>query len=209
MPAPPYRIETDRLLLRCWDPADAELLADAVGSSLAELHEWMPWAHEEPLALERRIDLLREFRSKFDAGEDSIYGIFAPDGSTVLGGTGLHPRSEPGALEIGYWIRSSAAGAGLGGEAAAAVTRAGFRVCGVDRMEILVDVRNTRSARIPERLGYTMEARLRRRLPPVTSGAPPGDALVFTMLADEFDGSPAAAVPIRAYDAAGRTLATD
>jgi RimJ/RimL family protein N-acetyltransferase len=208
VPAPPYRIETDRLLLRCWDPADAELLADAVGSSLAELHEWMPWAHEEPLALERRIDLLREFRSKFDAGEDSIYGIFAPDGSTVLGGTGLHPRAEPGALEIGYWIRSSAAGAGLGAEAAAAVTRAGFRVCGVDRMEILVDVRNTRSARIPERLGYTMEARLRRRLPPVTPGAPPGDALVFTMLADEFDGSPAAAVPIRAYDAAGRTLAT-
>jgi len=204
----PYRIETERLLLRCWDPADAALLEDAVRSSLADLQEWMPWAHDEPLTLDRRIELLREFRSKFDTGEESIYGIFSADGSTVLGGIGLHPDVGDDALEIGYWIRSSATGAGLGGEAAAAMTRAGFRLRGVDRLEIRVDPANTRSARIPERLGYTMEARLRRRLPPTTSGASRGDALVFTMLADEFDGSPAAAVPIRAYDAAGRALAT-
>lgn len=204
----PYRIETERLLLRCWDPADAAQLEEAVTESLPELHEWMPWAHEEPMALDARIELLRGFRSKFDAGEDSVFGIFSPDGATVLGGTGLHPRVEGGALEIGYWIRSSAAGAGLGGEAAAAMTRAGFRIRGVDRMEIRVDPRNTRSTRIPERLGYTMEARLRRRLPPVMPDSPPSDVLVFTMFADEFDGSPAARVPIRAFDAAGRQLAT-
>ncbi len=207
MTGAPYRIETERLLLRCWDPSDAGLLAEAVESSVAELREWMPWAHDEPMTLDRRIDLLREFRAKFDSGEDSIYGIFTPDGSSVLGGTGLHPRVGGDALEIGYWIRSGATGAGLGGEAAAATTRAGFRVCGADRMEIRVDPGNTRSARIPERLGYTMEARLRRRLPPVTPAGPPADVLVYTMFAEDFDGSPAAAVPIRAFDAAGRELA--
>jgi RimJ/RimL family protein N-acetyltransferase len=202
----PYRIETERLLLRCWDPADAPLLGDAVESSLAELREWMPWAHDEPITLDRRIELLRDFRSKFDSGEESIYGIFSPDGSTVLGGTGLHPRVGGDALEIGYWIRSSATGAGLGGEAAAAMTRAGLSICGAERMEIRVDPRNARSARIPERLGYTMEARLRRRLPPVTPGGPRTDVLVYTMFAEDFGGSPAAGVPIRAFDAAGRPV---
>jgi len=207
MASAPYRIETERLVLRCWDPADAELLADAVSSSLPELRQWMPWAHDEPSTLDRRIDLLREFRSKFDAGEDWIYGIFSPDGATVLGGTGLHPRVGDGALEIGYWIRSGATGAGLGGEAAAAMTRAGFRVCGVDRMEIRVDPDNTRSAAIPERLGYTMEARLRRRLPPLAPGTQRTDVLVYTMFAEEFEGSRAASLPIRAFDAAGRPMA--
>jgi len=204
----PYRIETERLLLRCWDPGDALLLEDAVSLSLAELREWMPWAHDEPMPLDRRIELLREFRSKFDSGGESIYGIFSADGSTVLGGIGLHPDVGADALEIGYWIRTSATGAGLGGEAAAAMTYAGFRLRGVDRLEIRVDPANTRSARIPERLGYTMEARLRRRLPPTVPGAPRSDALVFSMFADEFDASPAAAVPVRAFDAAGRPLAS-
>lgn len=207
MAATPYRIETERLLLRCWDPADAPLLEDAVTSSLRELQEWMPWAHEEPMTLDARIELLRGFRSKFDTGGEAIYGIFSADGSTVLGGSGLHPHIGDDALEIGYWIRTSATGAGLAGEAAAALTHAGFRLRGVDRLEIHVDPANTRSARVPERLGFTMEARLRRRLAPVVEGAPRSDALVFTMFAEEFDDSPAARVPIRAFDAAGRQLA--
>ena len=207
MAATPYRIETARLLLRCWDPADAGPLEDAVAASVAELQPWMAWAHDEPMTLDDRIALLREFRSKFDSDREWIYGIFSPDGSSVLGGTGLHPDVGGDALEIGYWIRSSVAGAGLGGEAAAAMTRAGFRLRGVDRLEIRVDPDNARSARIPERLGYTMEGRLRRRLPPAAPGGRRGDALVYTMLAEEFDGSPAAAVPIRAFDAAGRELA--
>ena len=125
----------------------------------------------------------------------------------MLGGTGLHPDVGGDALEIGYWIRSDVTGAGLGGEAAAAMTCAGFRLHGVGRLEIRVHPDNTRSARIPQRLGYTLEGRLRRRLPPAAPGGGRADALVYTMLAEEFDASPAAAVPIRAFDAAGRELA--
>lgn len=204
---PPYRVETERLLLRCWDPSDAPLLEEAVTTSLPELREWMPWAHDEPMPLGRRVDLLRNFRAKFDRGEDFIYAIFSRDGARVLGGTGLHLRQGDDALEIGYWIRSDAAGNGFDRKAAAAVTRVAFTICGADRVEIRVDTGNTRSARIPERLGFTMEARLRRRLPPLVPGGPRGDVLVHTMFADEFGNTRAAEVPIRAFDAAGRPVA--
>ena len=100
---------TPRLVLRCWDPRDAPLLKDAIDSSLNHLRPWMPWARHEPQTLAQKVELLREFRGQFDLGADSIYGIFDAGEERVLGGTGLHPRIGTGGLEIGYWIRVSAA----------------------------------------------------------------------------------------------------
>jgi RimJ/RimL family protein N-acetyltransferase len=203
---PPYRIETPRLVIRCWQPEDASLLEPAVSESLDDLRPWMPWAHEEPLGLDRRVDLLRGFRSQFDRGEDFIYGLFDTAENEVLGGTGLHTRVGDDALEIGYWIRSSAAGCGLATEASAAVTRAAFTHCAVDRVEIHVDPENARSIRIPQRLGFTREARLKRRLPPLVAGGPRHDAVVFSMFAEDWYRSKAAEVAITAFDSAGRPL---
>ena len=45
---PPYRIVTERLVVRCWEPRDAPLLKEAVDSSLDDLRPWMPWAYDEP-----------------------------------------------------------------------------------------------------------------------------------------------------------------
>jgi RimJ/RimL family protein N-acetyltransferase len=202
---PPYTIGTPRLRLRCWDPRDAPLLEEALHSSLEHLRPWMPWAHDEPTSLDDKIDRLRRFRGLFDLGEDFIYGIFTPDESEVVGGTGLHTRVGEEALEIGYWLRASRIGQGLAREAAAALTTVAFRVCGVDRVEIRVDPANETSLRVPRALGFTEEGMLRRRLP-AGEGEPRRDAVVFAMFADELDGSPPAAVPVEAYDVLGRVL---
>jgi RimJ/RimL family protein N-acetyltransferase len=126
---PPYRIETPRLVLRCWEPRDAPLLKDALDSSLEHLRPWMPWARYEPEPLEAKVDLLRRFRGSFDLGQDFVYGIFSREESEVLGGTGLHTRVGDDAFEIGYWIRASRTREGLATEAAAALTRVAFDVC--------------------------------------------------------------------------------
>jgi RimJ/RimL family protein N-acetyltransferase len=207
MRPPPYRIETERLVLRCWDPRDAALLKEAIDSSLEHLRPWMPWAHTEPQTLDEKVELLRTFRSRFDSGAEFVYGIFAPDESEVLGGTGLHPRGGGGgSLEIGYWIRASAVGRGLATEASAALTRVGFELCEAERLEIHVDPRNRASARIPRRLGYVEEATLRRRLPPRAPGEPRADETFFTLLREEYEASELPATPLEASDAAGRRL---
>ena len=102
---PPYLIRTERLVIRCWSPEDAPLAKAAIDSSLDHLRLWMPWAHAEPTTVEEKAELFRFFRDSFDRGEDFVYGILDPDGSEVIGGTGLHTRVGPGAFEIGYWIR--------------------------------------------------------------------------------------------------------
>lgn len=205
-PPPPYVVRTERLTIRCWEPADAALLKDALDSSLDHLRPWMPWARDEPKPLTEKAELLRTFRGRFDLGEDFVYGIFERDESAVLGGTGLHTRVGEGALEIGYWIRASAIRRGYAREATAALTRAAIRVCGVERVEIRVDPANEPSLRVPRALGFTEEATLRRRLPGPDGGGA-RDAVVFTLFADELEASAAAATRIEAYDALGRPIA--
>src|SRR5439155_1425285 len=162
---PPYRVVTERLVARCWEPADAPLLKEAVDSSLEHLRPWMPWARDEPQTLPQKVQLLRAFRGQFDRGENFVYGLFSADESEVVGGSGLHPRAgDDISLEIGYWIRASAIGQGYATEATAALARVGLELCGADRIDIRVDPANERSAAVPRKLGFVEEAVLRRRL---------------------------------------------
>jgi len=198
---PPYAIRTERLLLRCWDPADAAALKEAIDASPDHLRPWMPWASLEPQTLEEKAALLRGFRGRFDLGEDFVYGVFDPSGSEVVGGTGLHTRIGEGGLEIGYWIRASRIGEGLATELSAALTRVAFEICGVDRVEICVDPANERSLAIPRKLGFEEEARLRRRLP--AGDGEPRDLILFTLFRDRLEGSAAAGARVEAFDAVG------
>jgi RimJ/RimL family protein N-acetyltransferase len=202
MADPPYRIETERLVIRCWDPRDAPLLKEAIDSSLDHLRPWMEWATGEPEPLDAKVQRLRRFRGEFDLGREFIYGIFAADESEVVGGTGLHTRVDEDAFEIGYWIRARRTREGLATEATAALTRVAFELCGVDRVEIHVDPANAASSGIPRKLAYREEATLRRRLPPYADETNRRDVVVFTLFADEFAATPSATARIQAYDAA-------
>jgi len=196
-------VVTQRLVARCWEPADAPLLKEAVDSSLEHLRPWMPWARDEPQTLPQKVQLLRAFRGQFDRGENFVYGLFSADESEVVGGSGLHPRAgDCISLEIGYWIRASAIGRGYATEASAALARVGFEVCGADRIDIRVDPANERSAAVPRKLGFVEEARLRRRLISAP-GEEPRDALIFSLFRDGLSGSPVAAAQVEAFDAAG------
>lgn len=196
---PPYRIVTERLVLRCWEPRDAPLLKEAVDSSIDHLLPWMPWAAHEPQSLEDKVALLRQFRGRFDLGQDFTYGIFTRDEQQVVGGSGLHTRIGDEAFEIGYWIRASRAGEGLGTESTAALTRVAFELTDVDRIEIRCEPENERSRAIPRKLGYVEEATLRRRL----RQPEPRDVVIYSLFRADFASSPSAAAAVEAYDAAG------
>ena len=204
MAGPAYRIETERLVVRCWDPGEAPLLKEAIDASIEHLRPWLPWAHDEPQTLEEKTELLRRFRGRFDLGEDFVYAIFARDERRVLGGTGLHVRVGAHAREIGYWIRADAEGHGYVTEAVAALTRVGFEVETLERIEIRCDPDNTRSAAVARRLGYEHEATLRGRVRDEDDR--PRDVMVFTLFADTYPSSPAARADVAAFDVVGARL---
>lgn len=197
---PPYRIESERLVVRCYEERDAGLLKEAVDESVEHLREFMPWTDAEPQTVEEKGELIRRFRDRFALGEDFTYGIFDREETRVLGGTGLHPRVGPGGLEIGYWVRAGAVRRGIATEVAAILTRVGLEACGADRIEIRIEPRNDASLGVPQKLGFLREATLRRRLPG-RPGEPLRDVAVFTLFREDYDA--ALAPPLRAYDAAG------
>jgi RimJ/RimL family protein N-acetyltransferase len=181
---PSERIGTRRLLLRCWRPEDAALLKHAIDGSLDHLRAWMPWAMAEPSPLPVLEARLAKFRNDFLSGTEWLYGIFDPAEHQVLGGAGLHRRQGPGVLEIGYWVRADVTGQGYATEAAAALTRTGFRDSTVERMEIRCDPRNLRSAAVPRRLGYRHARTLERDAN--TPDGQPRDTMVWELARREF-----------------------
>jgi len=206
IPGPAYRIETDRLVIRCWNPVDAPLLKEAIDASIDHLLIYMPWAAGEPQPLQAKIDLMRKFRADFDSNVNYVYGIFNRDETHVVGGTGLHTRAGEKAREIGYWIHKDHVRKGYATETAAALTKVAFAVGHMERVEIFCNVDNTASSAVARKLGYTLDGRLRKRL--YETDGTWRDAFVFSMLSDEFAGSAAAelSAQITAFDAIGRCL---
>ncbi|GAB4198516.1 MAG: GNAT family N-acetyltransferase [Sandaracinaceae bacterium] len=160
--APAYKLHTDRLLVRCYDPRDAPSVHEVVLRNKAHLVPFMGWALREPTTLDERVDLLRSFRGRFDLGDDYFYGIFLRDG-TFVGGTGLHPRCGPGGIEIGYWVDARHERKGFVTEAAAALAKHALVDLALSRVEIHCDPDNVASNRVAEKLGFTREGVLRKR----------------------------------------------
>ena len=199
---PPYEIHGLGLVLRCWQPADAPLLKEAVDSSLDHLRPWMPWARSEPTSIDAKVELLRSFRGAYDTGSDFILGVFDESRERVLGGTGLHPRGGPRSIEIGYWVRADATRQGIATRLCTLLMRTAFDWCGVERLDINVEPTNEASVAIPRRLGFHEDGLLRSRLED-HDDQPLRDAMVFSMLREEYDASPAASCELCWFDAAG------
>ena len=200
---PAYRIETKRLVVRCYNPSDAPLLAESVRESLEHLRPWMPWVYAEPEPMEEKVKRLKRFRGMFDLGQDFIYGIFNPEDTRLLGGTGLHTRLGANELEIGYWIHKDYINQGLVTESTAALVRVAFELLHVHRIEIHCDPANLASASIPRKLGFTHEGTLRAKTPFLERWS---DSMIWGLLDSEYAGSPSVKVQIKAFDANGQQV---
>jgi RimJ/RimL family protein N-acetyltransferase len=201
---PAYRIITKRLIIRCYNPEDAGLLAQSISESVDHLKPWMPWAHEEPESIETKINRLRRFRANFDLDEEYVYGVFDPEEIELIGGTGLHPRVGHKALEIGYWINVNHLNQGYATETAGALTKVGFEINRVKRMEIHCLPNNVASASIPKKLGYLHEATLRKRQPNEKEEL--NDTMIWSMLKEEYESSTLKDLPIKVYNAVGNQI---
>jgi len=200
---PAYRIETKRLLVRCYNPSDAPLVAESVTESLEHLRPWMPWAASEPEPIEARVQRLKSFRGMFDLGQNFTYGIFNLEDTRLLGGTGLHTRMGENELEIGYWIHKDFVNQGLTTESTAALVKVAFELIRVHRLEIHCDPGNLASAAIPRKLGFTHEGTLRAKTRFLESWS---DSMIWGLLETDYPDSPSSKAEIKVFDASGQQV---
>jgi RimJ/RimL family protein N-acetyltransferase len=156
---PPDRLESDAVVLVRAEIDHLDGLQAAIETSFVELQPWMDWIGEVPQPVEQTRRHLEERAGLWSSGETFSYTMTAPDTGEVIGNCSLMARRGPGRLEIGYWVRSDRAGAGVATAAAALLTDAAFAIAGIEVVEIHHDAANVASGRIPEKLGFRQTAR--------------------------------------------------
>jgi RimJ/RimL family protein N-acetyltransferase len=198
-----YRIETERLVIRCYKLEDAPAFLESIATSKEHLLPYMAWAESQPTSLEERIDFLRIAIANYHLGKDAMMAIWDKTETIFIGSTGYHDRVKGNATEIGCWIDARQAGKGYATEAVAALTKVAFEIEGWDRVEIHHVPENEVSAKVPFKLGYTYEATLKLRLP-MQGG--PGDEMIWSIFRQEFEKLPIKKLPVKAFDAIGREI---
>lgn len=155
------RLEGNLVALRPWAPSDSGEMLAALDESRAEFFPWVRFAldlHSQDdcagYIVRNRVEWLLGTRYSF-AVEDCA-------GRRCVGGLDLFTRSENRRVySIGYWLRTSAVGHGYMRDAVRVATGTALGALRAERLEIMCDARNRRSAAIPETLGYTYEGSLR------------------------------------------------
>jgi len=153
--APPERIELSegRALVR-WSADRVPAAVASINESLEHLSPWMAWA-SEPASEAGLAVVFAAGEELWERRRDFGYSVVEGPDERIVGGSGLHGRLDEHGLEIGYWIHVDRAGQGLATELSRALTDAAFAIPGIERVRITCEESNVRSARVPEKLGYT------------------------------------------------------
>jgi ribosomal-protein-serine acetyltransferase len=170
------------ILIRTLREEDVSALFEAARESIAEVSPWLPWCHEN-YSIEETREFIASRELASEGGEWYSFGIFEKDGGRFLGGVGINFINRVHQMaNLGYWVRTSAAGRGVATSATRAVARFGFEQLGLQRIEIVAAVDNIPSQRVAEKAGAVREGVLRKRL--LIRGKPQ-DAVMFSLVPED------------------------
>lgn len=158
--AVPERIETERLVLRCYEADDAVALWEAIEESRDDMRPWLNfWPSRESLDAVR-VEVAR-LRAMWITRERLAFGMFLRATGEYLGEAVLFElRWGVPAFNLGHLLRRSAQRHGYMQEAVERVARLALEDLGAHRLEARVDTRNHRSRRVLERLQFQHEGTL-------------------------------------------------
>jgi ribosomal-protein-serine acetyltransferase len=178
----PMPITTDRLIIRPTQPTDGKMLHDAILESFDQLHRYMQWC-KNICTLSESETYAKEAAENWLAkkNDEPYLQLIILDKHTneFIGATSFHHYDwEIPSVETGYWVKKSKSGNGYITEATNAVTQYAFKQLKVKRISLTCDPENIKSKKIPERLGYTLEGRLKNhRIKPENGKV--GDTLIY------------------------------
>ena len=150
-------INAGDLVLKRWEPEWAAEATAAVRESLPELKPWLPWA-TDTYGHADALDYISRSVKSWAEGTEFNYAIFTSVGD-LIGSIGLMTRVGPGALEIGYWMRTPWAGRGHMTAAVRVLTRVALTLDGIERVVIRHDVDNGASAAVAAKAGFAETGR--------------------------------------------------
>jgi len=151
---------SESIVLELIDHHHAEPLFKVVDNNRTHLREWLPWVDymRSVEDFSRYITLCKKKH------QDKIeLGFVIMGGDALVGRIGLHYFDHNNKIcSIGYWMDEQHTGKGIITNACKKLIHYAFTDLGFNRIEIKCGVGNTKSAAVPERLGFTREGVLRQ-----------------------------------------------
>jgi ribosomal-protein-serine acetyltransferase len=177
----------DRLLLRTFREDDVAGLCEAVTESKKQLIRWMPWCTPDYRRSDTEAFVHLQPQARRE-GREYSFMILERLSGRVLGGCGLNRIDWLNRYgNLGYWVRSSAAGRGVATGATLLLLGFAFEQLGLLRVEIVAAVGNAASQRVAEKAGALCEGRARNRC---RAGGVQHDAFVYSVIPEDVKGKP-------------------
>jgi len=140
-------METDRLLIRPFEPADVDAMAGVYGDP-----EVMRYVCLGVLDRAGTAALLEDYRRAQDRQGFSTWAVVEKESGAVVGDAGFGVYAPTGEPELGYTLSAAVWGRGYGFEAARACVAAAFAHLPHRRLVAKVEPENERSLRLAKRL---------------------------------------------------------
>ena len=150
-----FRLETDRLLIRPFQPDERSAFASLTHDPevMQHVHGGVPYSDEE-------VDDFFSRQARQLAEHDLCMGALVEKStSRIIGVAGSQPLGTTADLEIGWWLARDMWGRGYATEAGGAAMRHVLETLGRSRVVAIIDLENEPSKRVVARLGMTYEGR--------------------------------------------------
>jgi RimJ/RimL family protein N-acetyltransferase len=144
----PLPLETERLSIRAFEPADVDSMAAVYGDPEVMEHVCIGVLDRDETA-----DLLDGYRGAQEVRGFSTWAVVEKASGAVVGDVGFGVYEPSGEPELGYTLAAAVWGRGYALEAARACVGAAFAHLPARRIVAKVEVGNERSLRLAERLG--------------------------------------------------------
>jgi RimJ/RimL family protein N-acetyltransferase len=172
------------IMLRTTRAEDTGALYEAVCESKNELQPWMPWCHPE-YSMEDSETFINSREEGWNRDTDYTFVICDALTGEWLGIVGLNSVNRQNRwANLGYWVRSTRTRRGVASTATRLLARYGLTELGLNRIEIIMSVKNLASQRVAEKAGAHREGIARKRL---LYYGQPHDSVIYSLVAEDFN----------------------
>lgn len=176
----------DNISLRLWNIKDVEKLHHLIIESKDHLRKWLPWVDERIKDINYTKEYILKSLDIFvktGGYPQSVAILYKCEIVGTIGFNAIDEKNKNGI--IGYWISEKYQGKGIITKATKALIYMGFKQFKLNRIEIRVADKNTKSKMIPIKLGFKEEGKIRQAEYLYDHYV---DLIIYSILADEFYG---------------------
>ncbi len=172
--------EVDGFVMRAWREDDVDEALEVVLENREHLQTYMQWMTPDYSIADARKFIVQGIKDRLDR---KTLGLALIADGRLVGSTGFNRLDwKARVCEIGYWIDHRQEGKGIVSKACRAMIDYAFDDLEMNRVEIRCSAENSRSAAVPERLGFKLEGTLRQA--EVLNGRA-HDFLIYGLLAED------------------------